>query len=186
MAIKLKIKSLCINLGYAESARASSMILAWHGKPFEDARAAITSFVDACRAEVTPKEPERSTCCLATLARNSKAKACETCGTRAKAQKRPPIPIDEYLASLADATVDGFNATAHPFDPDGGPCDGSSEVGGWHFFESFPRNCDVVVVESLDYVFRGSGRMDADFSVIHVGKAATRASARGEFSGKET
>ena len=186
MAIKLKIKALCVNVGYCESARTSSMFVGWHGTPFEDARAAITSFVDACHAATTQPKPVQKLCCTTTLLRNPSARACEKCGTSTRAPKRKTIPLDDYLRSLADATIDGFGEVSLPFDPDGSPGDGSSAIGDWHFFEGFPVDCDVVVVDYLDYAFTDSGRMPAEFHVVHVGKAARRASSKGKFTAEET
>lgn len=182
MAIPLKIKALCINIGYAESARTSCMFVHWRGRPFTDAREALTSFMDECKRVCQEAVPELEDCCKKTLARNAKAKACESCGDRMRRQDDArSTPIDDYLQELVSASCDGFNEVAFPYGADEDAENNSGHVGRWEFFQGMPVDCDVVEVNCLDYAFADSGRMKAEFSVIHVGKAATRATANGKF-----
>jgi hypothetical protein len=54
-------------------------------------------------------------------------------------------------------------------------------LGGWRFFVGMPADCDVVNVDNFDALIREDKRArEVDFTVTHVGKRATRASARGK------
>jgi hypothetical protein len=176
----LRIKALALNLGYAESQRASTLLVRWDGKPFTDARAAVESFYDACRAALVSPVPKRAACCQKTLAAKPSAKACPDCGV-SFASKRKHVSMYQYLASIATMECDGSARVLYPHDnaPDEVE-NGESVLGGWAFFGGFPDDCDVVEVLHADRPFAESGAMAAEFRVIHVGKAATRASARGE------
>ena len=177
MAESLRIKALCINLGYAESARASSLIVRCL-KPFTKAADAVNNFVRACRAAITPPAPKAPTlkaCCLRQLKEKPKAKACSTCGGNFKSaptkSRRSPT-LDDYLRGLADTDVDGFREAAYPHhnapsDVENGEV---SRVGDWIFFGGLPNDADVVEVEGLDMALGEYGSA-ARFTVLRVAAA---------------
>lgn len=176
----LRIKALALNLGYAESMYASTLLVHWQGKPFTDARTAVESFYDACRAALVPPGPKRAACCQKMLAVKPAAKACPDCGA-SFAVKRKHVSMYQYLAHIATMECDGSGHVLYPYDnaPDEVE-NGESVLGGWEFFGGFPDDCDVVEVLHADRPFAESGAAAAEFRVIHVGKTATRESARGE------
>ena len=176
----LRIKALALNLGYAESQYASTLLVRWQGKPFTDARAAVESFYDACRAALVASSPKRAACCAKTVAAMPRAKACPECGV-SFAVKRTMLHFDEYLARIASMECDGSNHVLYPHDNAPEEVEnGEPLLGQWRFFEGFPEDCDVVEVNSADRPFVRSGAGPAFYRVIHVGKAATRAPSRGE------
>lgn len=175
----LRIKALALHFGYAEHLQVSTLLVHWRGRPFTDAREAIDSFVAACRAAITPPAPKRKPCCTATLAAKPSAKACPDCGV-SFVSKRKTVELDCYLDGLR--AMDCDSATDHLYPHGNAPAEvenGESHVGGWEFFKGFPADCDVVEVDGIDQPFREYGRGAADYCVIHVGKAAIRASSRG-------
>ncbi len=175
----LRIKALALHFGYAESLQASTLLVRWRGRPFTDARAALDSFIAACRAAITPPAPKRKLCCTATLAARSSAKACPDCGV-SFVSKRKTLDLTEYLDRLH--AMDCDSATEHLYPHGNAPDEvenGESHVGGWEFFKGFPADCDVVEVNGIDQPFASHGRGSATYCVVHVGKAATRESSRG-------
>lgn len=187
MAIKLNIRALCLQLGYCEGMKASSLFVRWCGKkPFEDARTAVLDFVQQCKTQCTAPKRALKTCCLETLTKNSKAKACEACGGKTRLLKGSDYPMRDYLLQLSEMDVDSFGDKAYPKTEYPGSDDGSCRIGQWVFFCGMPYDCDVVDVDCLDSVFADYGAMDATYRVVHVGKLATRASSRGKIPcGKE-
>jgi len=176
----LRIKALALNLGYAESQRASTLIVRWDGnKPFTAARAAVDSFFNACRAALAVA-PKRAACCEKTVAKMPAAKACPDCGV-SFASKRRTLHLDEYIAHLATMECDACGDVLYPY---GGAPDvvemGEPVLGLWRFFAGFPDDCDVVEVDGADRPFVDAGAGRATYRVIHVGKTATRDSSRGE------
>ena len=179
MAIPLKIKALCINFGYCEGLRSASMFVAWSGRPaFTDPAVALYSFVDACRAQCQAVPRPLGKCCKETLKRNAKAKACEACGNKTAITPEEDYDLEEYLQNLLKMDCDSFGDKAYPMSRYAGSDDGSCRIGDWTFFQGLPCDCDVVEVENLDLLFSGSTD-EAEYRVIHVGKAATRASSMG-------
>lgn len=175
----LRIKALALNFGAAEHERASTLIVHWRGKPFADARVAVESFYDACRAALVVPAPKRDACCTKTIASMPLAKACPTCGVSFVAKRRA-VEMSDYLARLAKMDCDESTEVMYP---NGNPPEavesGDRVLGGWWFFDGFPDDCDVVEVTGADEPFYAHGAGEATYRVIHVGKMATRASSRG-------
>lgn len=188
MAIPLKIKGVLVSVGDAESLRAVVLPVAWTGKPFTDARAAVLSFarvlLAVCRAPA-PAEKPLAACCTATKAGKPKAKACPECGRSfvEKPKRTPDAQPDDLLDAIWRADVDGWTDAlprwARPSD-----CN-DTELGGWEFFRGVPADADVVEIDRFDRLFNDIGTGRAEFSVLHVGKRATRASAHGEVTSDE-
>lgn len=179
MAIPLKIRALCVELGYCEGQRASCFFVQWTGrKPFEDAHVALVSFIDQCRMQCIEPERELAPCCKHTLSHNPKAKGCEECGELGRRKSRREYDMADYIRNLADMDVDSFGDNAYPCWEYPGTGDGSCKIGDWEFFQGFPTDCDIVVVSYLDKCFDDAGAMDAEYHVVHGGKAATRKSVR--------
>ena len=180
MAIPLKIRAICAELGYCEGQRASCFFVHWTGKkPFDDARVALDAFIEQCKVQCVEPERPLKDCCKAVLARNPKAKGCEMCGELGRRRSPRRYDLCDYIRDLADMDVDGFGDKAYPCWEYPGTGDGSCKIGEWEFFQDFPTGCDIVVVSYLDKCFDDPGAMDAEYHVIHAGKAATRKSASG-------
>lgn len=181
MTIPLKIRAICAELGYCEGQRASCFFVHWTGKkPFDDARAALDAFIEQCKVQcIEPARPLKD-CCKAVLARNPKAKGCETCGELGRRRPARSCDLADYIRELADMDVDGFGEKAYPCWQYPGTSDGSCKIGEWEFFQGFPTGCDIVVVSYLDKCFDDAGSMDAEYYVVHGGKAATRKSSHGK------
>lgn len=168
----LRIKALALGLGYAESMRASTLIVHWRGTPFTDARRAVESFYDACRAAIVAPAPKRAACCQAMLGANPRAKACPDCGA-SFATKRRGLPMDAYLARLASMECDGSGEVLYPHgNAPSAVENGESVLGQWSFFDGFPEDGDVVEVTRADRPFVEAGAGPARYHVIHVGKRA--------------
>jgi hypothetical protein len=179
---KLNIKALCINPGTDEHASASSLIVSWHGKPFADPRDALKSFVSECVKATTAPPPKLNPCCAATLDRNPKAKACEACGGSTVPKKEYEVRLLDYIGtSLAHSSPDTFCERAFPY----GGMDEDLFLGEWQFFGSFPADCDVVIVNSLDDAFRDRGAVKADYYVVQVGKVSMARCASGSMRASE-
>lgn len=188
MTIPLKIKGLLLSVGYCEGQRAVVMPVAWTGRPFVDARAAVASFVAAllavCKAPA-PKEAPFKACCVALRAAKPKAKACPDCGRSfaAKEKRTPDALPEDVLDALWRADIDGWSDAlpkwARPNDT------GDTSLGGWSFFGGLPADADVVEVDRFEDIFNDRGFCGTEFSVLHVGKRATRASAHGSLTPAE-
>ena len=181
MTIPLKIRAICAELGYCEGQRASCLFVHWTGKkPFESARAALDAFIEQCKVQCVEPARQLKDCCKAVLARNPKAKGCETCGELGRRRPARAYDLADYIRDLADMDVDSFSVTAYPCWPYPDTSDGSCKIGEWEFFQGFPTGCDIVVVSYLDKCFDVVGSMDAEYYVVHGGKAATRKSSHGK------
>lgn len=179
----LKIQALCINPGTDAHASASSLIVSWHGKPFTDPRDALKSFVGECVKTTTAPHAKLGPCCTATLARNPKAKACEACGGSTEPKKERDVRLIDYIGtSLALSSPDTFHGRAFPY---GGVDSDDFSLGEWQFFGSFPTDCDVVIVDSLDDAFRERGAVKAQFFVVYVGNVSKARCASGSMRASE-
>ena len=190
MAIPLKIKGLLVSMGYCESQRAVVMPVLWTGRPFIDAREAVRSFVAAllatCKAPA-PKEKPLAPCCVALRAAKPKAKACPDCGRSfaAKEKRERDVSLDDLLDALWRADLDGWNGALPRWARSEDGSGDDPDLGGWRFFAGIPADADVVEVDHFDALFSDYGSRAAEFTVLHVGKRATRASARGRITADE-
>lgn len=187
MTKALRIKGLLVSIGYAESSRTTVMPVVWTGRPFTDAREAVRSFAAAieaaCVAPASKTRPLRA-CCVATKAAKPKARACPDCGRLFAEKATPNAYPEDLLHALWSADVDGWNDAMPRWLRDEEGRGDDPKIGGWRFFCGIPDNCDVVDIDRFDELFQDRSRT-AEFRTLHVGKWATRASARGRFSADE-
>ncbi len=179
MAIPLKIKGLCLSMGYCEGARATTMLVHWEGKPFTDAKEAIRSFVGELRRICKAPEVKRKPCCVATLAAKPSAKACPDCGSKFKrgADTKPR----DVFERLWNADVDGWSQAIGSFADE----EEHGTLSKWRFFVGIPADCDVVEVDQFEKLIDADEGDAVSFTVLHVGKRATRASANSEITPDE-
>lgn len=170
---KFKIRALCLNLGSCESNKASSLFVQWVGKkPFTEARAAIDAFIEQCKIQCAAPAPKLKPCCNEVLARNPKAKACETCGGKTKPVRAVPCDLADYVRDLANMDIDGFGDAAYPQSRYPGSDDGTCGIGDWEFFHGLPPDSDVVEVNNLDGYLTEGRTATADYCVIRTGRNA--------------
>lgn len=179
----LRIKALCLNIGSVESTQASSLLVHWQGKPFTAPMDAIRSFLSECHRAASSTPTENAACCKAILLAKPKAKACPDCGHDLRQVPYTP-DMEDLLRNLAGMDLDEFGETVFYNNTTRDAeeaTQGYDRIGKWEFFLGFPVNCDVVEVQTPEVVYRGMG-LTATYSVVHVGKVATRASSQGEYT----
>lgn len=167
---KLKIKGLLINVGYAESARLSTLIVKWWGTPFTEPLEAIKDFYKACLAQCVETTNNLDECCAAQLKVKPDSKACPECGKRLGGSRE--MNFGDYLRKLHRTDNDGFPSTAYPFnDPPENEGDPSYNLlGNWSLTGELPTEGHVVVVEDMDSCAGGLDEVAPDYVVVKIGK----------------
>lgn len=180
MAIPLKIKAVCLSMGDSEGLRSTVMFVRWEGKPFTSAIDAVRSLVAEFRRVCAAPRIVRKACCNDVLAAKPKAKACPDCGATLTSKPRNAL-ISDVFDRVWSADGDGWAEATDPHMADRDEEHGM--LGQWRFFVGMPADCDVVNVNNFDSLIREDKRAhDVPFDVTHVGKRATRASARGRIT----
>lgn len=167
---KLKIKGLLINVGYAESARLSTLIAKWWGDPFTEPMEAIKDFYKACLAQCVETTNNLDECCAAQLKRKADSKACPECGRKLGGPRQ--MSFGDYLRKLQWADNDSFAGDAYPFnnppEDEGDPS--YNLLGNWSLTGEMPTEGHVVLVEDMDSCEGDPGEIGLDFRVVKVGK----------------
>lgn len=181
MTIPLKIKAVCLSTGYDEGLRSTVMFVWWTGKPFTSAIDAVRSLVAEFRRVCAAPNTPRNACCNDVLAAKPNAKACPDCGSMFLGTSRNAKITDVFDAVWGATCDDRWTEATDPHWL--GREEEHGVLGQWRFFVGVPADCDVVNVGNFDALIREDKRArDVSFTVTHVGKRATRASARGKIA----